>query len=117
MGVLLMPGAGRRSRKAALRAACTPPSPLSRCAASSLTTPPHLRFVEVVRERGRRGAQRAWGDGRRQRQFRNQEAGQAAAAGSGLEVQKSSGLDGWTGRARRYGVWWIGRFVGAVSGL
>src|SRR5947208_210229 len=37
-------------------AACTPPSPLRRCAAPSLTTPSHLRFEEVVRDRGRRRA-------------------------------------------------------------
>src|SRR4051812_49808915 len=56
MSRLLTRRPGRDARKAALRAASTPPSPLRRCAAPSLTTPPHLRFEEVVRERGRRGA-------------------------------------------------------------
>src|SRR3954452_23188686 len=60
MSQLLTRRPGGANRKAALRAASTPPSPLSRCAASSLTTPPHLRFVEVVREQGRRHAREAY---------------------------------------------------------
>src|SRR3954469_17503037 len=56
MSPLIVTWAARSAGKAAVGAACTPPSPLRRCATPSLTTPPHLRFVEVVRERGRRGA-------------------------------------------------------------
>src|SRR3954452_23647429 len=66
MNRLLATALRAKQRKAALRAVCTPPSPLRRCAAPSLTTPPHLRFVEVVRERGRRGARVELGMGQRQ---------------------------------------------------
>src|SRR3954447_17788031 len=58
MSPLIVTWAARSAGKAAVGAARTPPSPLRRCAAPSLTTPPHLRFEEVVRERGRRGARR-----------------------------------------------------------
>src|SRR5437762_873607 len=117
MGVLLTPKAGPIARKAALRAACTPPSPLRRCPASSLTTPPHLRFEEVVRERGRRGAQGKWvmvgGKGNSGIKRQGQAAGRSV-----LEVRKSSGLAGVEGAgAEDLGRADVGKFVGAVSGL
>src|SRR4051812_49719173 len=104
MSRLLTRRPGGANRKAALRPASTPPSPLRRCAASSLTTPPHLRFVEVVRERGRRGAQGAWVMNGRQRQLVVNGGRQEAAGGRdgvGRSRRRSGSLRGGRGGGGR----------------